>query len=115
MAGLAEAMQLGTRLGMEPSVLSDVINASSGRCWSSEKYSPCPGVMEGVPSSRDYAGGFATDLMLKDLGLAAAAARDTGSPLPMGGAAQSLYAMLSTQGHGRLDFSAVFRLLQRRT
>ena len=28
-------------------------------------YNPCPGVMEGVPSSNDYQGGFGTALMTK--------------------------------------------------
>ena len=42
-----------------------VINSASGRCWSSEVYNPCPGVMEGVPSSNDYQGGFGTALMTK--------------------------------------------------
>ena len=42
-----------------------VINSASGRCWSSEIYNPCPGVMEGVPSSNDYLGGFGTALMTK--------------------------------------------------
>ena len=42
-----------------------VINSSSGRCWSCEVYNPCPGVVEGVPSGNDYKGGFATALMTK--------------------------------------------------
>ena len=42
-----------------------VINSASGRCWSSDTYNPCPGVMEGVPSSNEYQGGFGTPLMTK--------------------------------------------------
>lgn len=30
----------------------------------SDKYNPVPGVMDGVPSSRDYQGGFASKLMV---------------------------------------------------
>lgn len=51
------------------------MNTASGRCWSSEVYNPCPGVMENVPASRGYEGGFACELMLKDLGLASDAAK----------------------------------------
>lgn len=40
----------------------------------------CPGVLDGVPSSRDYVAGFACDLMVKDLSLAAAAASQGEKP-----------------------------------
>ena len=59
MVGTSEAMNLGERLGIDPKVLAGIMNTSTGRCWSSDTYNPCPGVMEGVPSSRDYSGGFA--------------------------------------------------------
>ena len=32
---------------------------AAGRSWSSAEYNPCPGVMDGVPSSRGYTGGTA--------------------------------------------------------
>jgi 3-hydroxyisobutyrate dehydrogenase len=32
----SEAMLLGRRLGVDPQVLADIINNSTGRCWSSE-------------------------------------------------------------------------------
>lgn len=32
-----------------------------------EIYNPVPGVVEGVPSSRGYRGGFSSQLMVKDL------------------------------------------------
>jgi len=36
MIGVAEAMRLGVKLGMDAKVLAGIINTSSGRCWSSE-------------------------------------------------------------------------------
>ena len=53
------------RLGLDPKILAGIINTSSGRCWSSDTYNPVPGVMEGVPSSSNYEGGFGTALMTK--------------------------------------------------
>ena len=53
------------RLGLDPKMLAKILNMSSGRCWSSEVYNPCPGVLEGVPSSNQYKGGFGTALMTK--------------------------------------------------
>lgn len=53
------------RLGLDPKLLSKVLNMSSGRCWSSDTYNPVPGVMDGVPSANNYQGGFGTTLMAK--------------------------------------------------
>ena len=110
MIGVAEAMSLGVALGMDPKVLAGVINSSSGRCWSSEIYNPIPGVVENSPASRGYTGGFGTDLMLKDLGLASEAAKQVRQPVILGGLAQQLYQSFSMQGHGGLDFSAIIKL-----
>lgn len=110
MIGTAEAMNLGVSLGMDPKVLAGIINTSSGRCWSSDTYNPYPGVMDGVPSSRSYSGGFGSDLMLKDLGLATEAAKQARQPVVLGALAQQLYQTFSGQGHGGLDFSAIIKL-----
>lgn len=110
MIGTAEAMNLGVALGMQPEVLAGVINTSSGRCWSSDTYNPFPGVMENVPAARGYSGGFGTDLMLKDLGLATEAAKHAQQPVLLGALAQQLYQSFSSQGHGALDFSAIIKL-----
>lgn len=110
MIGVAEAMALGTSLGIDAKVLAGIINTSSGRCWSSEINNPYPDVLENVPASRGYTGGFGTDLMLKDLGLATEAARLAKQPVILGAAAQQLYQAFSLQGHGQLDFSAIIKL-----
>lgn len=110
MIGVAEAMNLGVSLGMDPKVLAGVINTSSGRCWSSDTYNPYPGVIEGAPASKNYTGGFGTDLMLKDLGLATEAAKQQKQPVMFGALAQQLYQTFSSQGHGALDFSAIIKL-----
>ncbi|KVE28586.1 3-hydroxyisobutyrate dehydrogenase [Burkholderia singularis] len=110
MAGVSEAMALGAALGIDPKVLAGIINTSTGRCWSSDTYNPYPGVIDAAPSSRGYTGGFGTDLMLKDLGLANDAARQVRQPVYLGALAQQLYQTMSSRGDGKLDFSAVIRL-----
>ena len=112
MIGTAEAMSLGVSLGMDPKILAGIINNSSGRCWSSDSYNPYPGVLENVPSSRGYSGGFATDLMLKDLGLATEAAKLAKQPVPLGSLAQQIYQTFSMQGNGNLDFSSVINFIR---
>lgn len=110
MIGTAEAMALGVANGLEPAALAEIMRLSSGGNWSLEKYNPWPGVMENVPSSRDYSGGFAAELMTKDLGLAQESAQSTGSSTPMGALALQLYRMMIKRGEGKLDFSAVQKL-----
>jgi len=110
MIGAAEAMSLGVSLGMDPKVLAGIINTSSGRCWSTDTYNPYPGVIDTAPAARGYSGGFGTDLMLKDLGLATEAARQHKQPVMLGALAQQLYQTFSNQGHGSLDFSAIIKI-----
>ena len=110
MLGASEALRLGIANGMDPKVLSDIMAKSSGRNWVLELYNPCPGVMENVPSSKGYAGGFGVDLMLKDLGLAVENAENLEASIPLGQLAQQLYENHSKAGNGQLDFSSVFNL-----
>ncbi len=112
MIGVAEAMNLGVTLGIDPKVLAGIINTSSGRCWSSDAYNPYPGVMDNVPAARGYTGGFGTDLMLKDLGLALDAASQAKQTVVLGAVARQLYQMSSARGAGSLDFSAIVNLFK---
>jgi len=112
MLGTSEALRLGIANGLDPKVLSDIMSKSSGRNWALELYNPCPGVMENVPSSKGYAGGFGVDLMLKDLDLAVENAENLDASIPLGKLAQELYEVHSKAGNGQLDFSSVFNLKQ---
>lgn len=114
MAGTSEALALGAANGLDPKVLSDIIAKSSGRNWATELYNPWPGVMPDVPASKNYAGGFGVDLMLKDLGLAAEAALHAGASTPLGELARNLYSLHSAGGSGGLDFSSIVKLYERK-
>ena len=108
MVGTSESLQLGIDNGLDPKVLSDIMKVSSGGNWTLEKYNPCPDVMENVPSSNDYQGGFMVDLMVKDLGLSQQASVASNSSTPMGALARSMYVNHARQGNGRRDFSSIF-------
>lgn len=112
MIGTCEALQLGVDNGLDPKVLSDILLKSSGRNWSLELYNPYPGVMENVPASREYSGGFQVALMHKDLGLAMEAAMKSKSTTPLGAMARQLYNLHIAQGKAKLDFSSVIQLFQ---
>jgi 3-hydroxyisobutyrate dehydrogenase len=108
MVGTSEALQLGIDNGLDPKVLSEIMSNSSGSNWTLDVYNPCPGVSEGVPSSNNYQGGFMTDLMAKDLGLAMDTAVESHSSTPLGGLSRSLYALHQRAGNGKKDFSSIF-------
>ena len=110
MAATCEALSLGVANGMDPAVLSEIISKSSGRNWVTELYNPWPGVMPNAPASKGFAGGFGVDLMLKDLGLATEAAMSSKSTIALGELARNLFALHSSQGHGKLDFSSIVNL-----
>lgn len=114
MVATSESLQMGIDNGLDPKVLSEIMLKSSGRNWTLELYNPCPDVMETVPSSNGYQGGFMVDLMAKDLGLALEAATQSQSSTPMGALARNLYVTHQRSGHGKLDFSSIFKSFERK-
>lgn len=112
MIGSAEALNMGTRQGLDAGVLSEIMKASSGNNWSLQVYNPYPDVMPNVPSSNDYQGGFMVNLMSKDLGLAQELASKSHSPIPLGAAAGQLYELHKYNGQGTKDFSSILQMLQ---
>eukprot|EP00055_Hartaetosiga_balthica_P018630 m.134961 g.134961 ORF g.134961 m.134961 type:complete len:340 (+) comp9792_c0_seq1:74-1093(+) len=111
MIGTSEAMNLGVRMGMDKNVLAGILNTSTGRCWSSDTYNPCPGVFPNVPSSNNYKGGFGTALMAKDLGLAMDAASVSKTNTPLGSLSCNIYNIMATQEFRSRDFASVFKFL----
>lgn len=110
MAGTSEALALGVKNGLDPAVLSEIMKQSSGGNWALNVYNPWPGVMDGVPASRGYEGGFLVNLMNKDLGLAFDNAVKNHAAIPMGSLARNLFELHAGQGNGTLDFSSIQRL-----
>ena len=110
MIGVAEAMQMAKKLGLDPQKFYEISSQSSGYCWSLNAYTPLPGVGVESPADRDYQGGFATALMLKDLKLAMEAAQTADAGTPLGQHAKELYEKFADE-HGSLDFSAIGRSL----
>ena len=114
MSGTSEALALGVENGLDPAVLSEIMKQSSGGNWALNVYNPWPGVMEGVPASRNYEGGFLVDLMNKDLGLAFDNAVRNKAPIPMGSLARNLFALHANDGNGGLDFSIIHKIYYRK-
>ena len=112
MVATCEAFLLAKKLGLDLQTFYDISSKASGQSWSMTSYCPVPGVGPETPADRDYQGGFAAALMLKDLKLAMAAAQDADASVPMGATAESLYQAFANGGNGGLDFSAIIRMLE---
>ncbi|CAM3182561.1 3-hydroxyisobutyrate dehydrogenase [Sphingomonas antarctica] len=112
MIATCEAFALAEKLGLEADKFFDIASVSSGQSWSLTSYCPMPGVGPETPADRDYQGGFATALMLKDLNLSQEAAASVGADTPMGARARELYQAFADAGNGGLDFSAIIKTLR---
>lgn len=77
-----------------------------------DTYNPVPNVMENVPSTNGYKGGFAVQLLSKDLSLAQHSATTVKSPLPLGGMAYQIYLTMLNNGWKMKDFSSVYEFLE---
>jgi 3-hydroxyisobutyrate dehydrogenase len=111
MIATCETFVLAQKLGLDPQTFFDIASKASGQCWSMTTYCPVPGVGPVTPADRDYEGGFATALMLKDLRLAMEAAQSVDSYTPMGSEAESLYSRFAELGGAGKDFSAIIRMI----
>ncbi|AUS77110.1 3-hydroxyisobutyrate dehydrogenase [Actinoalloteichus sp. AHMU CJ021] len=112
MIAVSEAFALGEKLGLTNQALFDVASTASGQCWALTTNCPVPGPVPKSPANRDYAGGFASGLMLKDLGLAMAAAEQTGTTTALGRRAAELYAAFVAQDGPARDFSAIITAIR---
>jgi len=109
---VSEAFRIAEGFGVDAKVLTDVISKSSGNTWVMEQAHPVPGLVPRAASSKDYAPGFMTDLMAKDLGLAVSAARELRIPVFVSPAAQQVLRLASSHGLGRKDFTVVYQFLK---
>ena len=101
---VSEALVLGERAGVEPSKILDVL---SGGLAGNE-------VMEVKREkflSRDFSPGGRSRFHLKDLGIALAAARESGVPLPVTAIVNEMFGALVARGMGDLDHSTLVALL----
>jgi len=112
MVATCETFAMAAKLGLDLQTFYDISSKASGQCWSMTSYCPVPGVGPETPADRDYEGGFAAALMLKDLRLAMEAARSADAYTPMGAHAEELYARFAEAlGGGGKDFSAIIKMI----
>jgi 3-hydroxyisobutyrate dehydrogenase-like beta-hydroxyacid dehydrogenase len=81
----AEGLVIGKRYGLDPAAMVDVLNESTGQSWITQNH-----IRQRI-LSRSFDDPFKLALMLKDMGIANALARETGSAAPMAGLGQQLW------------------------
>ena len=112
MAATCETFAMAKKLGLDLQTFYDISSKASGQSWSMTSYCPVPGVGPETPADRNYDGGFAAALMLKDLRLAMEAAQSVDAYTPMGSEAETLYARFAEAlGGGSKDFSAIIKMI----
>ncbi|WP_108659043.1 3-hydroxyisobutyrate dehydrogenase [Acuticoccus kandeliae] len=112
MIAVSEAFNLADGLGLDRQKLFDIASTASGQCWSLTTYCPVPGPVPTSPANRDYQPGFTAKMMLKDLKLAADAAKASDVKTPLGSAAGEIYEHFCDEGGAATDFSGVVRYLR---
>ena len=99
-----EAMLIGQQFGLEPEVIVDALNASTGMNNSTQKK------FKQFVLSRKFNAGFGLDLMVKDLTIALGIAEDTGTPAPFASLCREMWASAGKAlGKGQ-DHTAMARL-----
>jgi 3-hydroxyisobutyrate dehydrogenase-like beta-hydroxyacid dehydrogenase len=104
--GFAEALTLGTKLGVDVETLLGLVNASMVRSGVVEYKAPF--VMK-----RDFSPNFPLRLMLKDLRLALDAAKEVRVKLPGLETVEQIYDMAAEDGNADLDYAATLTLLEK--
>jgi 3-hydroxyisobutyrate dehydrogenase len=102
----AEVLLAGSKFGLDPQVMLDVLNVSSGRNNSTEnKFAQ-------FILPRSYDSGFALSLMVKDLQTAIGLARSTRTPSPVGALVTELWACAQSQLPSGCDHTSVVAWLE---
>src|SRR6185503_20763083 len=94
------------KAGLDPTVMLDVINASSGR--NSATTDKFPRAV--LPRTFDF--GFATGLSVKDIRLCLQVADAMGVPMPVGSAVQQILSVTNSVYGPQADFTSICRLIE---
>jgi 3-hydroxyisobutyrate dehydrogenase len=99
-----EALLIGKKFGLDPELMVDVLNASTGMNNSTQKK------FRQFVLSRSFNSGFGLDLMVKDLSVATAMGRDGGTPAPFAALCREIWAAAAEMLGPGQDHTALARL-----
>jgi 3-hydroxyisobutyrate dehydrogenase-like beta-hydroxyacid dehydrogenase len=102
----SEAMVMGVKAGLDPKVMLDVLNSSTGR--NSATVDKFPRAV--LPGTFDF--GFATELLYKDISLCIDDAEALGVPMVAGSAVRQMLAVTKAIYGGDSDFTSICRVIE---
>ena len=102
----AEAMAFGTRAGVDPNVLYEVISNSAGSSWMFNNRVPHMLTGDFTPLS-------AVNIFVKDLAIVLDVARELKFPLPMAALAHQLFLAAASAGYGNQDDASIVKLFEK--
>jgi 3-hydroxyisobutyrate dehydrogenase-like beta-hydroxyacid dehydrogenase len=102
--GLAEGMNFARSAGLDAKKVVDVISKGAAQSWQMENRA-----VTMLDGKFDF--GFAVDWMRKDLRIVLEEAANNGAKIPLTTMIEGFYGELQDRGEGRLDNSALIRLL----
>ncbi len=103
----SEALIAGRRFGLDPAVMLEIINGSSGRSGSTENKWP------NYVLTEKFDAGFSIKLMVKDMKLALAIEHATGTPATVSEAATAAWEAAAAELPPDTDHTAIARWLDR--
>lgn len=106
---LSEGLALGKRYGLDPSAMIDVLNVSTGMSWVAQTH-----IKQRVISRR-FDDPFKLALMVKDIGIAMALARSTGTPAQLSELAQQMWRAAGAEAEPEASVSELVRWVERQT
>jgi len=106
---LAEGLVIGKRYGLDPSVMTDVLNESTGMSWVSQTH-----VKKRI-ISRAFDDPFKLALMLKDIGIATELGRTAQLPTPISALTQQLWRAAALANDPDASVSAMARWVEQQT
>ena len=106
LAAACEAVLIGRRFGLDPDLMADVFNVSTGRSNATEVK------LKQQVNNGKYAAGFTMELMSKDLRMAAALAGDLGVEAKGLAACAELYARALEVLGGKADHTEIMKLIE---
>ena len=104
-AAVSEALVLGSKLGVDPAKIAQVLGGGLAASRVLE-------MRGGTMIDHNFEPGFRVDLHRKDLNIALTTARESGVPLPMTALVSQLYDAVSVAGNGDRDHSALLTLIE---
>jgi 3-hydroxyisobutyrate dehydrogenase-like beta-hydroxyacid dehydrogenase len=102
----SEALAMGVKAGLDPKVMLDIINASSGRNSATQDKFP----RAVLPRTFDF--GFTTGLSYKDVGLCVDEAEAMGVPMVAGAIVRQMLAITNAKFGPNSDFTSIARVVE---